>query len=128
MSCRCLLLPILTACLALISGAGCQQNRTAEFEQQNADQSATTEQVCRMTAVLMNVPPKSVKPNTTLGELGADELDFVELVMELEEHFNVTIPDESSDQLLGSDGEAGLNQVTMSKLATVVDRQRVGAK
>ena len=81
-----------------------------------------------MTAELMRIPESSVNANTSLGDLNADELDFVELVMELEEHFNITIPDETADALLGSDRETGLKQVTMAKLAAVVDERRMAGR
>lgn len=125
MNCHFIPLPILTACLALLMhGTGCQQKPTTEVKHHTAAQDATTEQVCGITAALMYVPASSVNPSTTLGELGADELDFVELVMELEEHFDITISDETAEQLLGFKDEAGLNQVTMEKLAAVVEKQK----
>ncbi len=34
-----------------------------------------------------------------LDDLGADSLDIVELVMELEEEFHITIPDEEAEQI-----------------------------
>jgi len=34
-----------------------------------------------------------------IGDLGADSLDLVELVMDLEEEFGVSIPDEDNDKL-----------------------------
>src|SRR5262245_12811760 len=37
---------------------------------------------------------------TRLGDLGADSLDLVELVMEIEEEFSVSLPDESIDESL----------------------------
>ena len=122
-------LHILAACLVLlIHGAGCQRESVPEAEPQTAPQGSTTAQVCRIAAELMNIPASSVKPSTSLGDLNADELDFVELVMELEEHFNITISDETGDQLLGTNREAGLNQVTMAKLAAVVDESTGGGK
>jgi acyl carrier protein len=34
-----------------------------------------------------------------VGDLGADSLDIVELVMALEEEFNVSIPDEDAEKI-----------------------------
>jgi acyl carrier protein len=63
-----------------------------------------------------------VARETSLGDLGADELDFVELVMELEEHFDVSIPDEAAERLMGtSDWQRGMKNVTMVKLAALID-------
>jgi acyl carrier protein len=44
--------------------------------------------------------PASIKPETTLKELGADDLDQVELVMAVEEAFNQTIPDDQAEKFL----------------------------
>lgn len=37
---------------------------------------------------------------TFLGDLGADSLDLVELIMALEEEFDIEIPDEDAEKLL----------------------------
>ena len=44
--------------------------------------------------------PADIKPETTLKELGADDLDQVELVMAVEEEFNLTIPDAQAEKFL----------------------------
>lgn len=45
------------------------------------------------------VQEESVTPTMTFSDLGADSLDVVELVMELENHFEVTFEDEKIEQL-----------------------------
>lgn len=40
---------------------------------------------------------------TTLGDLDADSLDVVELVMGLEEEFNIAIDDDEASEKLGGD-------------------------
>jgi acyl carrier protein len=41
-----------------------------------------------------------ITPTTSfLGDVGADSLDIVEIVMELEEEFGVTIPDEVAESI-----------------------------
>jgi acyl carrier protein len=40
-----------------------------------------------------------ISANTTFAELGADSLDTVELIMELEEEFQVTLPADAAEQL-----------------------------
>ena len=43
---------------------------------------------------------ETVEMNSSfLDDLGADSLDIVELVMELEEEFHITIPDEEAEQI-----------------------------
>jgi hypothetical protein len=50
-------------------------------------------------------------------------LDF-ELVMELEEEFDITIPDDTAERMMGGKGGAiGLRQVTIAKLAETVAEQ-----
>jgi acyl carrier protein len=87
---------------------------------QNAQES-TTNQVQELFAKQMGVKLESVSSSTTLGDVGADELDFVELVMELEEKFDVSIPDDRAEQLAGGDMQKGLGKVTVGKLAGLVD-------
>jgi len=41
--------------------------------------------------------PGQITDDTSLTDLGADSLDAVELVMELEEEFDVNIPDTAAD-------------------------------
>lgn len=43
---------------------------------------------------------EEVKDDALLGDhLGADSLDTVELVMEMEKHFDIAIPDEEADEI-----------------------------
>ena len=60
-----------------------------------------------------------------VAELGADDLDFVELVMELEEHFSISIPDEAIEAPDGKVLEPSkFGELTMLRLAELVDRRR----
>ncbi len=46
----------------------------------------------------MGVNKEQVKPETSfINDLGADSLDTVELVMELEDAFDINIPDEDAE-------------------------------
>jgi acyl carrier protein len=48
----------------------------------------------------LGVPESDVKPEASfVNDLGADSLDTVELVMALEEEFNVEIPDEDAEKI-----------------------------
>ena len=60
---------------------------------------STIEQVCQIASELFGVDASKVQATTSLADLGADELDFVELVMELEEEFDITIPDEAAEKI-----------------------------
>jgi acyl carrier protein len=86
---------------------------------------STLDDVRTITAKQMGVAVTKISKDTSLGDLGADDLDFVELVMELEEHFNISIPDEAAERMTGSkSGKEGLNNVTMEKLSGVIDDRR----
>ena len=43
------------------------------------------------------VQPKAINPDATLPSLGLDSLSIVELVDEVERHFDIVIPDEQAD-------------------------------
>jgi acyl carrier protein len=43
---------------------------------------------------------KVTESSSFMGDLGADSLDVVELVMAFEEEFNVEIPDEAAEKLI----------------------------
>lgn len=48
----------------------------------------------------MGVNKEQVKPETSfINDLGADSLDTVELVMELEDAFKINIPDEDAEKI-----------------------------
>ena len=48
----------------------------------------------------LGVDESEVKPEATcVNDLGADSLDTVELIMELEKEFNITIPDDQAEKI-----------------------------
>ena len=48
----------------------------------------------------LNVDADAVKPEATfIEDLGADSLDIVELVMTMEEEFDLEIPDEAAEKI-----------------------------
>ena len=48
----------------------------------------------------LGVKPEEVTPTASfVDDLGADSLDTVELIMALEEEFNVEIPDEDAEKM-----------------------------
>jgi acyl carrier protein len=63
--------------------------------------SSTAEKVIAVVCEKLSVTADQCLPEAKfIDDLGADSLDTVELVMELEEQFNVTIPDEVSEGIL----------------------------
>lgn len=80
--------------------------------------------VCTITAELLGVEPSAVTPHTTLAELGVDDLDFVEIIMALEEEFSISIPDSVAEEMLGtSDWQKGMKNVTMAEFADLVSER-----
>ncbi|MBR6752194.1 MAG: acyl carrier protein [Alphaproteobacteria bacterium] len=61
---------------------------------------STLEQVRKIIVEKLGVKPEDVKEDATfVNDLGADSLDVVEFVMEVEKEFNITIPDEDAAKL-----------------------------
>lgn len=46
------------------------------------------------------LPKDNVKLSDNFGELGLDSLDVVEVVMGVEEHFKINIPDKEAQELV----------------------------
>ena len=58
------------------------------------------EKVVQIVCDNLGVNKEQVTRNTSFQEdVGADSLDIVELVMELEEEFEITIPDEEAEKI-----------------------------
>ena len=47
----------------------------------------------------LNVEPESITMETRFGELNADSLDVVEVIMTLEQEFDIQIPDEEAERI-----------------------------
>ena len=62
--------------------------------------ASVSERVIDIVAEQLGVDKEKVKPETSfVNDLGADSLDTVELVMELEEEFDINIPDEAAEKI-----------------------------
>ena len=59
------------------------------------------ERVIRVFADFKKVPPEEITMDTTFEELGFDSLDGLNLVFELEEEFDMTIPDDRVSDMKG---------------------------
>jgi acyl carrier protein len=122
-----LILP--TVLVALLSASGCETRKspprtaaTGATSVASTPSSATIERVRKIVSEQMGVSLDKIMPTTSLGDLAADELDFVELIMELEESFSITISDDKAEALTGNaDWQKGMNNVTIEKLSTLVN-------
>jgi acyl carrier protein len=62
--------------------------------------SELTEKVMDIVCKQLNVSKDKLTPETSfVNDLSADSLDLVELVMELEDQFGVSIPDEDAEKI-----------------------------
>jgi acyl carrier protein len=59
------------------------------------------DKVLKIIAEKLNVDASDVVPEASfIDDLGADSLDLVELIMSMEEEFDIEIPDEDAEQLV----------------------------
>jgi acyl carrier protein len=59
-----------------------------------------SQRVIDIVAEQLGVDREKVTPETSfVNDLGADSLDTVELVMELEEEFDINIPDDAAEKI-----------------------------
>lgn len=64
-------------------------------------QKDTFERVQKIVAEQLGVEPTEVTPQANFAnDLGADSLDTVELVMALEEEFEIEIPDDAAEKMM----------------------------
>lgn len=62
--------------------------------------STVFDKVQQIVCEQLSVKEAEVKPESSFAnDLGADSLDTVELVMALEEEFNIEIPDEAAEKI-----------------------------
>jgi acyl carrier protein len=54
----------------------------------------TQQQVFEIIAKQAKTDVAAVKPESTLKDLGVESLEAIELIFDIEEHFNITFPDQ----------------------------------
>ncbi|KKX34540.1 acyl carrier protein [Rhizobiaceae bacterium LC148] len=65
-----------------------------------ANAACTLEQVQNTVAKTINKPLEEVKTSSSLGELGADDLDRIEIVMAVEKDCDASIPDDLQEKFV----------------------------
>ncbi len=86
---------------------------------------AIVDEVRQIIAQTLRVPVEQLTPDTRLDDIGAESLDVIEIVFELEEKFGISIPfnpDEGSPRRAGEEpNEAGdLAFQTIGEVASAV--------
>ncbi|MCA9105227.1 MAG: acyl carrier protein [Planctomycetales bacterium] len=62
--------------------------------------SSIEQRVFEIVAEELSVEKDKIRPETTfINDLGADSLDIVELIMALEEEFDINIPDDAAEKI-----------------------------
>ncbi|KAI8529274.1 hypothetical protein RHMOL_Rhmol12G0213100 [Rhododendron molle] len=78
----------------------------------------TVDKVCEIVRKQLALTPESeVTPDTKFTALGADSLDTVEIVMGLEEEFDITVEEENSDNITTVQEAADLIEKLVQKKA-----------
>lgn len=54
----------------------------------------TEQQVFEIIAKQAKIPVENIKPESTLKDLGVASLEAIEVIFDIEEHFNITFPDQ----------------------------------
>lgn len=76
---------------------------------------SVAERVIRVFAEFKKVEPADIKAETTFDELGFDSLDGLNLIFELEEEFDVVIPDDKVQSMRSvSEVIAGIQSIVDS--------------
>lgn len=58
------------------------------------------EQVCKMLAEQLGIDASTITPESeVVKDLGADSLDVVELLMTLEDEYNITLPEDDVESI-----------------------------
>jgi acyl carrier protein len=87
----------------------------------------TVAKVRALTGYVMEVPVSAIRDDAPLAALPntVDDLAVVELVLSLEEAFNIEIPDQDLADAAGPGGENDLaRHLSVRKLAAIIDRKR----
>jgi len=74
--------------------------RARDTEIQTVTKPSVDERVIKIVCDQMGTTPDKVSRETSfINDLGADSLDTVELVMEFEDEFEISIPDEDAEKI-----------------------------
>ncbi len=85
-------------------------------------ESASNE-VRKIIATQVKKPIEQLKPGSTFAALGADELDFVEIIMAVEEKLDITIEDDELEKVAKASSSSNLIQhLTIQDFVAFVEK------
>lgn len=109
----------LASTLILFAIVGCDQ---PERDEKQTAMSPEIESIVKITSEQLGVSAERIRPDSTFASLGADDLDFVEIVMATEDAHNVSLPDELLTKLAGvSAAEEIIHHLTIAEFAHALD-------
>lgn len=80
------------------------------------------ESIIKITSEQLGVSAERIRPDSTFASLGADDLDFVEIVMAAEDAHKVSIPDELLTKIAGiSAADEIVHQLTIGGFARALE-------
>jgi acyl carrier protein len=109
-------LPVVAA--LLLAGAAPPAS-TQDESREPVTATEVLQKVRKQIAMQLGIEAKRIAPGRPLREYGADELDVVELVMAIEQEFNIEIPDEELER----ECEGGLDRYTADCFSRLVMRR-----
>lgn len=82
----------IVAAMLLTALTGCDRSSRVESP---AEMNPHVASIVSITAEQLGIPSSNITPDATFASLGADDLDFVEIVMATEDAHKVSIPDDA---------------------------------
>ncbi len=83
--------------------------------------TATVDQVCTIAAELMSVERSQVTAGSSIADLDGDEFDAIDMVMQLEDKYDVRFEREKLREMLEPQGEnRAIKRLTMTEFADAV--------
>ena len=82
----------------------------------------TAQQVFEIIAKQAKIDVAIIKPESTLKDLGIASLEAIELIFDIEEHFDITFPDQQ-----GANFDSDTAQSLVDAVQTTLDAKAAGA-
>jgi acyl carrier protein len=83
------------------------------MESRKANMSTVQQETFDIIAKQAKIELDTIKPESTLKDLGIASLDAIEVIFDIEEHFNINLPNEDTD----------LENGTVGQLIEAIERQ-----